>query len=478
MKHPHFMARLQNRAKDIQSRLCVGIDPHPYLVGEDATAETLVHWVTDLVQKTAPYALCFKLNIAFFEAFGAQGLQAAQTLAPIISRAAPLLLDAKRGDISSTAAAYASAAFEALGAQAITLNPYLGFESLDPFFAYPEAGFFLLCHTSNPGATQLQGRTSADGMSLDEFVAHTAQHHAAHERIGLVVGATKIQALRRIRQYAPSSWLLCPGIGAQGGNLQEAVAAAWGTHGHVLISASRSIASAADPSQEARRLRDAINAAAPSPQEVTTTDSWSHARRTLARGLVQQGCVLFGEFTLKSGLKSPVYLDLRRLTGQPALFRAATLVYQEVLATMEGIQGLAGLPMAGLPLASALALQANLPMAYPRPPKKHGTGATIEGGLPTDLRLTLVDDLATRGQSALESLPTMREAGYDVRDLLVLIDRQSGARQRLAQQQVTLHAAFTFTELLHFWRQEDLLSTQQHQACLDFVSQTQSPEHG
>lgn len=465
----HFMELLERRAQEIDSRLCVGLDPHPYLVGEDATPEALAAWTLDLVEQTAPYALCFKLNVAFFEAFGAAGARVIEEIAPRIRALAPLLLDAKRGDIASTAAAYAQASFERQGGQAITLSPYLGFESLEPFLAYPEAGFFVLCHTSNPGADQLQSRVGRDGLPLDEFVAHSAHHHPESARIGLVVGATQVDALRRIRQRAPEAWLLCPGIGAQGGSLTDAVQAGWGDKGRVLISASRSIAAAQDPAQEARLLRDAIRAAAPAQP---APQGWTAAQRALARGLIRSGCVLFGEFTLKSGLQSPVYVDLRRLTGQPALYRLAIDAYHGLLARLEK-DGLAALPLAGLPLAAPLALEAGLPMAYPRPPKKHGTGASIEGGVPEGARLVLVDDLATRGASALEALPVLRAAGYTVRDLLVLIDRQSGARERLAAQGVALHAVFGFGELLDLWLAQGLIEAAQHRRCVDFLQASQ-----
>jgi uridine monophosphate synthetase len=146
----------------------------------------------------------------------------------------PVVLDAKRGDIASTAEAYAMSAFETLGAHCITLSPYLGKDSIDPFLNYPERGVFLLCKTSNAGSGDLQdvkimkeerGKTD-DSLSsflfLYEHVAHLAQTWNTNNNIGLVVGATHIEALKRVRAAAPDLWFLAPGVGAQGGELEAA----------------------------------------------------------------------------------------------------------------------------------------------------------------------------------------------------------------------------------------------------------------
>ena len=452
------MTLIEQRAEELNTRLCVGIDPHP----EDVkTLADLEPWCIRLAQETAPYALCFKVNIAFFEAHGSEGMKVLERVTQAISQLAPVLLDAKRGDISSTAAAYAEASFKYWGAQGLTVSPYLGPDTLDPFLAYPEAGLFVLCHTSNPGAPTWQRQQDQTGKSVYESVAECVHQHPEHDRLGLVVGATQPEAVGRVRTLAPQSWLLCPGIGSQGGNLSELVTRAWGDRGRVLVSASRSIARAQSPADAARDLRDQIVACAPTistemNDHVVEQKTHDLMIKRLAHILLEAECVLFGEFTLKSGLKSPIYIDLRRLAGHPIALKIAVDAYHQKLEKMGSMpdwdppQALAGLPLAGLPLATGLAIKEKLPLCYPRPPKAHGTRSNIEGGVEDGVRLLLIDDLATRGASALEVLPSLRER-YQVNDLLVLIDRQSGASSRLAQEDVKLHAVVTLSELLDEW---------------------------
>ena len=163
----------------------------------------------------------------------------------------PVLLDAKRGDIASTAEAYARAAFETLGADAITLSPYLGHDSLEPFLADPARGVFLLCKTSNPGAGDLQDLPLADripAQRLFERVAELARGWNVNDNLGLVVGATHPEALAAVRKVAPELWILAPGVGAQGGDLEAALSAGLRADGlGLLVPVSRQISRAADP---------------------------------------------------------------------------------------------------------------------------------------------------------------------------------------------------------------------------------------
>ena len=175
----------------------------------------------------------------------------------------PVVLDAKRGDIASTAEAYAKSAFETLGAHCITLSPYLGKDSIDPFLNYPERGVFLLCKTSNAGSGDLQDLILAkvsepsQGLPLYEHVARLAQTWNTDNNIGLVVGATHIDALKRVRAAAPDLWFLAPGVGAQGGELASALRAGLRRDGRgMLIPISRGISRAKNPKSAAAEIRD------------------------------------------------------------------------------------------------------------------------------------------------------------------------------------------------------------------------------
>lgn len=267
-----FFTVLEHRVDNCSSLLCVGLDPHVSDL-EYPSAESALDFCLNLVKQTAPYAAAFKPNAAFFEQFGAEGWAALHTVIQAIHEQSnrlnspiPIILDAKRGDIASTAEAYAQSAFETLGAHSITLSPYLGKDSIDPFIGNPEKGVFLLCKTSNPGASDLQDLTVTDNSQfpithspLYLHVARLAQTWNTRDNIGLVVGATQPEALSRVRAAVPEMWFLSPGIGAQGGDLETALRAGLRQDGKgMLLPVSRGISRAANPAQAAAEFRDTI----------------------------------------------------------------------------------------------------------------------------------------------------------------------------------------------------------------------------
>jgi uridine monophosphate synthetase len=269
---------LERRVDDCSSLLCIGLDPHVNDLSTP-TATSARDYCLNLVKQTSRYAAAFKPNAAFFEVFGAEGWVALKEVIEGIKEESrrhgsliPIILDAKRGDIASTAEAYAKSAFETLGADCITLNPYLGRDSIEPFLQHSEKGVFLLCKTSNPGSGDLQDLmvTIDDGPStivnrpssmvpLYEHVARLAQSWNTNRNIGLVVGATHVDAMIRVRAAAPDLWFLAPGVGAQGGELESALRAGLRMDGKgLLINVSRSIARAEKPGLAAAELRDEI----------------------------------------------------------------------------------------------------------------------------------------------------------------------------------------------------------------------------
>jgi uridine monophosphate synthetase len=260
-----FFTFLEKRVDDASTLLCVGLDPHlPDL--KEPTAASALDFCLDLIKQTAPYAAAFKPNAAFFEVFGAEGwvalkqvIEAVQKESLRLGSLIPVILDAKRGDIASTAEAYAKSAFDTLGAHCITLNPYLGKDSVDPFVQNSEKGVFLLCKTSNPGSGDLQDVTVATGDPLYIHVAKLAQTWNTKKNIGLVVGATHPQVMAEVRRAVPDLWFLAPGVGAQGGELESALRAGLRKDGKgILIPVSRGISRAEKPGRAAAEFRDEI----------------------------------------------------------------------------------------------------------------------------------------------------------------------------------------------------------------------------
>lgn len=261
-----FRERYENAARRHQSFLCIGLDPDPARL---PAGTSVVSFLGAIIEATADLACCYKPNAAFFEADGAEGWAALRAVIDAVPEGIPVLLDAKRGDIGDTTRAYARAAFDSLGADAITASPYLGRDALEPFLAYEDRHTFVLCRTSNPGAGAVQELTLSDGVPLYEHIASLAREWNTRGNVGLVVGATRPEQAARVRARCPDQLLLLPGIGAQGGDLDAAVRAALDARGGgILVNASRSILYASDgpgfaaaARAAAQATRDAINLA-------------------------------------------------------------------------------------------------------------------------------------------------------------------------------------------------------------------------
>ncbi|MFQ5342324.1 MAG: orotidine-5'-phosphate decarboxylase [Anaerolineae bacterium] len=448
-----FFEMLEHTIEQNGSLLCVGLDPR-------------LEWIPDrdvlgfnrrMVDATSDLACVYKPNVAFYEALGVEGLMALKaTIDYIHARGLPVILDAKRGDIGSTARAYAQAAFDVWEVDAITVNPYLGGDALEPFIARQDRGVFVLCHTSNPGARDLQDLEVA-GLPLYHHVAQLAGRWNQHGNIGLVIGATYPQEIAAIRAGAPDTWFLVPGVGAQGGDLEAAVSAGLNTAGHgLVINAARSIIYADDPREAARDLRDRINAIRHHPNlqspisnlQYPIPNLQSPTIEPLTLALHDLGAVQFGQFTLKSGLRSPIYIDLRLLVSDPVVMRMVARAYAGLLRTLT-FDRIAGIPYAGLPIATAVGLEMGRPVIYPRREVKgHGTARTIEGKYQAGETAVVLDDLITTGGSKFEAIEPLEAAGLRVRDVVVLIDREQGGAQELAEAGYELHTLLSLPSML------------------------------
>ncbi len=479
-----FFGKLEERARRLDSLLCVGLDPHRAEL-PTPTPQAARDFCLRLIEATTEFAVAYKPNSAFFEVFGAEGWRVLEDVITAARQHAPVILDAKRGDIASTAQAYAHAAFHTLGADAVTLSPYLGSDSLAPFLEDSHRGVFLLCKTSNPGASELQDLLLRPSPNIEplpgsatvyEAVAAFARQWNRNDNLGLVVGATHPKALQRARQVAPELWFLSPGVGAQGGDLAAALQAGlrrdgWG----MLLPVSRSLSQAENPHRAARELlqwmrsqRAAFLESQPAPERPVLSRQLSE----LAEGLLQAGCVKFGQFTLKSGLQSPIYLDLRQLVSFPRLLEQTAVAYFSLLSNLS-FDRLAALPYAALPIGAAVSLLGGWSLIYPRKEAKdYGTRADIEGVYSPGERVVVLDDLATTGGSKFEAIEKLSQAGLQVSDVVVLIDRQSGAAEALAGQGYRLHSVFTLTELLDYWESTQRVDSMHIAAARRFIQDT------
>jgi orotidine-5'-phosphate decarboxylase len=251
-----YFERLRTLAKDRHSLLCVGLDPDPERIAGGA-AGALRH-CREVVRQTEEHACCFKPNSAFWEQYGPDGWRALLELRDE-SPLTPFLFDGKRGDVGNTMRAYAITVFDTLAMDAATVNPYLGGDSIGEFTRYEDRGVYVVCRSSNPDAADLQ-HLVAKGRPLYMQVADLAAGLNGHNNVGLVVGATAADQVAEVRRSSSLPFLI-PGVGAQGGDLESSVRAAWnGDPASCLVAASRSILFADKPSHEAAKLKDEINA--------------------------------------------------------------------------------------------------------------------------------------------------------------------------------------------------------------------------
>ena len=271
----NFLNLLRQAERQNASMLCVGLDPEPakFPLAFKGDASKIYDFCAAIVDATADLVSAFKPQIAYFAAHRAE--DQLERLMAHMRRAAPgvpIILDAKRGDIGSTAEQYAKEAFERYGADAVTLSPFMGFDTIQPYLKYHGKGAFLLCRTSNPGGDDFQNQRLAGVAGEPRLYEHIAQLAQGpwnlNGQLGLVVGATYPAEIERVRALAPTLPLLIPGVGAQGGDALATVRAGWREAGPIIVNSSRAVlyaSSGADfasaARQEALKTRAMLQAA-------------------------------------------------------------------------------------------------------------------------------------------------------------------------------------------------------------------------
>lgn len=255
----NFIEKLSARAEAVNSWLCIGLDPvldklPSFLLTEQ---QPLFVFSKEIIRATQDLANAYKINLAFFEYAGIKGWRALAEILKEIPSGAIIIADGKRGDIGNSSKYYAKSLFEEWGFDAQTVNPYLGMDAIQPFIDHPEKGVFVLCLTSNPGATDFQ-RQFVGAEPLFCRVARKVVEANTNSNCGLVIGATQAEDFPALRKLAPSLPFLIPGIGAQGGDLETSILHGTDRHGNLaLINSSRSIIFASGNKDFAERARDA-----------------------------------------------------------------------------------------------------------------------------------------------------------------------------------------------------------------------------
>lgn len=476
--------------------LCVGLDPAyekiPAEFKQTSIEETLVLFVKTIVDATHHNACAFKPNLAFYEEHGEEGRRALVRITDYIANTYPdivVILDSKRGDIGKTNKRYARADLGKMAVDALTLQSYFGGESLDPFLQRLDKGHIVLARTSNVGSDEIQ---TAPLRGKDRSTANRVARLAAEKwnkngTIALVVGATYPEHLAQLRALAGDMPILAPGIGTQGGDLERTVRAGLDSRGMgLLVNVSSGISEAKRLADESmadamRRVSDSyrvqIGEATKLPRLVHgQVDLAEHpeglttSQEELLLEMLDWGIFKTGEFKLKYHAThadcphmSPIYFNLRVLRRHPKAKWLAAEVYEELLSGLD-FDLLADVPTGATPVTSTLADNLETGMVTPRTDKKsYGSGATVDGFETEDEGKTVVavEDVATTGGSTLEAVKALRAVRAEVRDVLVLIDREQGAREKLGQEGVELHAAYTLEKMFAFYVRKGRFTSEQ-----------------
>jgi orotidine-5'-phosphate decarboxylase len=245
--------KLNNLIKEKKSYLCVGLDPDPSKI---KNGQTIFDFCQNIIEETLPYTVAYKINTAFFESMGWRGWRLMTNIVDYLkTKNVFVIADAKRGDIENTSRYYAKAFFEELNCDAVTVNPYMGYDSLKPFLDYENKTTIILSLTSNEGAGDFQLNEMTNGNFLFEDVIKCSQNWDKKGDVMYVVGATKSEYLDYIRKIAPNDFLLVPGVGAQGGTLKEVSEKLLTDDCGLLVNMSRSIMYSENPGKEAKKIQ-------------------------------------------------------------------------------------------------------------------------------------------------------------------------------------------------------------------------------
>ncbi len=469
MNSMNFKTLLSESIGKNNSLVCVGLDTDINKITQKLKSlkAPLFEFNKAIINSTSNHVCSYKLNSAFYEAEGTAGIEQLKHTVEYIHKNCPnipVILDAKRADIGNTNNSYAKFCFEYIGADAVTLHPYLGKEAIEPFLEYKDKGIIVLCRTSNPGAGEFQD-LQIDNKKLYQIVAsNVTKEWNYNNNCLLVAGALYPGELAEIRSIVGEDMtILVPGVGAQGGNVEEVVRAGINSYGSgIIINSSREIIYASDDEDfakvagtKAKELKEFIN---------------RYRYKNLVLDLLKIGAVKFGEFTLKSGIVSPIYLDLRVLVSHPEVMKSTAKAYSGLLENIV-FDRMAAVPYAAMPIVAAVSAENSRPWIYTRKESKdYGTKKMIEGEYSLGERIVVVDDMTTNGASKLEVIGPFEKEGLKISDIVVLVDREQGAKGLLAKKGYKLHSVLPMSNILDILKDEEIIDQAMFDSVKEFLA--------
>ena len=473
----NFFAKLDSAIATNKSILVVGLDANPEIIHQFANEEKnnpidrLESWLGWIIEQTSDCVCAYKPTLGFYQALGVAGLELLDRTLKKIPDNIPIILDAKHGDLN-TSTVLARTIFEKWQVDAVTLNPYAGQDCAAPFLVYADKALFILCHTSNPSAFALQEYPDPDNPLYLEVVRQ-AQSWGTVEQVYLEVGTSQADVIQRIRAVAPERTILLRSIWAEEADFRQIIQAGFNNNGEgLLIPVSWDLLAKENLASQIQQLNREVENIRSELIQSSTCELWTsnvclfdkHPHQELILQLFDIGCLLFGEYVQASGETFSYYIDLRKIISNPQLFNQVIKAYASILKNLT-FDRIAGIPYGALPTATGLALNLRRPMIFPRKEvKAHGTRRLIEGNFYPGEKVVVVDDILISGKSVAEGAAKLESADLKVEDIVVFIDHESGAKDRLAQNGYRVHSVLPISEITKTLYEAGRITAQQYQS--------------
>jgi uridine monophosphate synthetase len=459
----NFSAKLNQTIVTNQSLLVVGLDPNPEILPSNylhngrakQTIDNLWEWLQMAIERSSDRVCAYKPTLGFYQALGVAGMELLDRVLTAIPKNIPVILDAKHSDLN-TSTIFARFIFEHWRVDAVTLNPFAGIDGVAPFLLYPDRGVFILCHTSNPGAVALQAYPDSNNPFYLQ-VAREAKSWGTPEQLALEIGTTNLETIAKIRAVAPERTILIRSIWGADTDVERLIRGGLDRYGEGLLIPVPQDLLASDRldyelellNREVTQIRNEVM------KENSSCNLWTsdvcllakHPHQDLILQLYDIGCLMFGEYVQASGATFSYYIDLRTIISNPQIFTQVLNAYADILQNLE-FDRIAGIPYGSLPTATGLALQLHRPMIYPRKEvKAHGTRRAIEGNFNPGETVVVVDDILISGKSAIEGAEKITASGLLVEDIVVFIDHESGASEKLQEKGYRSHSVLSISEI-------------------------------
>lgn len=459
----NYVDKLNQTIIKNNSLLVVSLDPNPEMLpsrySKNLEQQNLIMeletWLKDVINATKDQVCAYKPTLGFYQALGVEGIELLMNILTFIPDDIPVILDAKHADLNSSSI-FARTIFTKWNVDAVTLCPYSGQDLVAPFLVYLDKAVFILTHTSNPAAQNLQ-RFPHPENPLYLQVVKEAKTWGSPEQLALEVGTSDSKIIKQIRDLAPERLILMRSIWAEENKI-ESILKAGLNHNQdgLLIPVPQDFLGEKDLENKIFALNKQINNIRNSLQkEALTCKIWTsdicflkqHPHQDLILQIYDLGCIIFGEYVQASGATFSYYIDLRQIISNPQVFHKVVNTYAKILKTLT-FDRIAGIPYGSLPTATGLSMNLHFPMIFPRKEvKAHGTRRVIEGTFQKGDKVVIVDDILITGKSIVEGAEKLKFAGLKVEDMVIFIDHEEGIKEKLKTQGYNAYSVLTLSEI-------------------------------